>query len=74
MIAHIPDPTFSSQKPPTAIASLQTSKQAAAFLNVSVSWLAKARMRGEGPPFIRIGRSVRYSTATLIRWLKCRER
>ena len=27
---------------------------------VSLSWLAKARKRGEGPPFVRFGRSVRY--------------
>jgi hypothetical protein len=30
------------------------------ILDVSPSWLAKARMRGEGPPFIKVGWSVRY--------------
>jgi len=53
---------------------LMTTKDTAAFLSVSESWLAKARMKGEGPPFIQIGRSVRYSKAALLRWLKSQER
>jgi predicted DNA-binding transcriptional regulator AlpA len=48
--------------------------EAAAFLKVSLSWLAKARAAGEGPPFIRIGRCVRYNKAALLRWLKSQER
>ena len=32
----------------------------AKVLKVSASWLAKARMRGDGPPFMLVGRSVRY--------------
>ena len=39
---------------------LLTPKEAAQFLRVSESWLAKARMRGDGPPFMLFGRSVRY--------------
>jgi predicted DNA-binding transcriptional regulator AlpA len=49
-------------------------KEAAALFNVSLSWLAKARMRGDGPPFIKIGRSVRYSEAALQQWMKSRQR
>jgi predicted DNA-binding transcriptional regulator AlpA len=48
--------------------------EAAAFLKISLSWLAKARATNEGPPFIRIGRCVRYSKAALLRWLKSQER
>jgi predicted DNA-binding transcriptional regulator AlpA len=48
--------------------------EAAAFLKVSISWLAKARATNDGPPFIRIGRCIRYSKAALLRWLKSRER
>ena len=33
-------------------------KDAAGFLNVSTSFLAKARMRGDGPPYGKFGRSV----------------
>lgn len=49
-------------------------KEAAAVLTISLSWLAKARMRGDGPPFIKVGRrSIRYSEAGLQQWLKSRQ-
>jgi predicted DNA-binding transcriptional regulator AlpA len=48
--------------------------EVAVRLGVSQSWLAKARVRGDGPAFIKIGRSVRYSPSSLVRWLKSRER
>ena len=53
---------------------LLTPKEAAALLRMSESWLAKARMRTNGPPFIEIGRCIRYSKAALLRWLKSQER
>jgi predicted DNA-binding transcriptional regulator AlpA len=53
---------------------LLTPKEAGARLKFSLSWLAKARMRGDGPPYIRIGRSIRYSEAALIQWMKSRQR
>ena len=37
-----------------------TPKEFAKAKKVSLSWLAKARKRGDGPPFVRFGRSVRY--------------
>jgi predicted DNA-binding transcriptional regulator AlpA len=37
-----------------------TEDEVAAILKVSRSWLAKRRMRRQGPPFIKLGRSVRY--------------
>ena len=45
-----------------------------AFLKVSLSWLAKARMRGDGPPYMRLGRSIRYAEAALVQWMKSRQR
>jgi hypothetical protein len=36
--------------------------------------MAKARMRGDGPPYICIGRSIRYAEAALIQWMKSRQR
>jgi hypothetical protein len=39
---------------------LLTPKEFAKAQKVSPSWLAKARKRGDGPPFVRFGRSVRY--------------
>jgi hypothetical protein len=62
-----------AQKSVTGIALL-TPKEAAFFLKVSGSWLAKSRMRGDGPPYIRIGRSVRYRLEDLVRWLKGQQR
>jgi predicted DNA-binding transcriptional regulator AlpA len=51
-----------------------TAKEAAKFLKLSLSWMAKARMRGDGPPYIQIGRSIRYAEAALIQWMKSRQR
>ena len=62
------------QKPAGILLNLMSPKEAAKQLKVSNSWLAKARMRGDGPPYIRIGRSIRYSEAALQQWLKSRQR
>ena len=43
-------------------------------VKVSLSWLAKARMRGDGPPYIRVGRSIRYAESALLQWMKSRQR
>ena len=51
-----------------------TPRETAKFLRVSESWLAKARMRGDGPPFMLFGRSVRYGPVGLIQWMKSRSR
>jgi hypothetical protein len=54
----------------TDLERLLTPRETAKFLRVSESWLAKARMRGDGPPFMLFGRSVRYGVGGLIRWMK----
>jgi predicted DNA-binding transcriptional regulator AlpA len=59
---------------PTNLPPLLTAKDVAGRLKVSLSWLAKARMRGDGPPYIRVGRSVRYAEVALIQWMKSRQR
>ena len=56
------------------LSPLLTAKEAGMYLKVSLSWLAKARMRGDGPPYIRIGRSVRYTKATLVHWMNSQQR
>jgi hypothetical protein len=53
---------------------LITPKEAVKLLKVSLSWLAKARMRGEGPPYIKFGRSVRYDEVMLLVWMKSQQR
>ena len=58
------------QKPAAATIVLLTAKEAARLLKVSLSWLAKARMRGDGPPYVKIGRSIRYPEGALLQWTK----
>ena len=49
---------------------LLTPKETADFLRLSESFLAKARMRGDGPRYRKLSRSVRYLRADLLLWLK----
>ena len=56
------------------LSPLLTAKDAGVLLKVSLSWLAKARMRGDGPPYICVGRSIRYTEAALMQWMKSRQR
>jgi predicted DNA-binding transcriptional regulator AlpA len=63
-----------AQKPTTPVIVLLTAKEAARLLKVSVSWLAKARMRGDGPPYLQLGRAIRYSEGALLQWMKSRTR
>jgi len=44
---------------------LLTVSEAAEFLQLSESWMNKARIYGDGPRFIKMGRSVRYSLQAL---------
>jgi hypothetical protein len=46
----------------------------AKFLNVSISWLAKARVEGGGPEFVKIGHSVRYAKSSLLKFVKVHTR
>jgi predicted DNA-binding transcriptional regulator AlpA len=69
-----PSGGLAPQKTAAPAILLNTPKEAARLLKVSLSWLAKARMRGDGPPFMRIGRSIRYSEAALLQWMKSRQR
>jgi len=40
------------------------------LLRLSLSWLAKARMRGDGPPYVKLRRSIRYPEGRLHQWTK----
>jgi predicted DNA-binding transcriptional regulator AlpA len=51
-----------------------TPKQAAALLNLSTSWLAKQRLKGGGPPYIKMGGAVRYNATVLQEWMKGKQR
>ena len=67
-----PEPTLKSAREPNFRERLLTPREAAVFLRVSESWLAKARMRGDGPPYVKIGRSIRYAEGALHQWMKSR--
>ena len=54
------DPVMNASPKTSPIDPLLHPKEAAKILNVSLSWLAKARLSGTGPRFVKIGRSVRY--------------
>lgn len=54
--------------------ALLTPIEAARLLRVSLSWLAKARLRGDGPRFVKIGRSVRYPESSIREYIKLRTR
>ena len=49
--------------------TLLNQRQAATHLNISAAWLERQRWLGEGPPYIRYGRAVRYDAAALVAWL-----
>ena len=44
--------------------------QVAKLLGVSLSWLAKSRMNGTGPRFVKIGRAVRYAMSAVQEYIK----
>lgn len=43
--------------------------EVAEFLGVTAGWCQKARVRGGGPPFMKLGKKVRYSTDALQKWV-----
>ena len=47
-----------------------TPSQAADYLNLPENALAKMRLTGLGPPFVKIVRRVRYGRAALDAWLR----
>jgi len=48
--------------------------EAADYLGVSESFLNKARLNGNGPIFIKVGRLVAYQRADIDSWLHSRRR
>jgi predicted DNA-binding transcriptional regulator AlpA len=59
---------------PVTTPVLLTPKQAARHLNLSVSWLAKRRLAGDGPPYVKLGGAVRYAETSLQQWMKGQQR
>jgi hypothetical protein len=61
-------------KSSSAIPVLLRPKEAAEKCRCSVSFLAKKRVTGGGPPFIKRGRSVLYAEPVLALWLRSQTR
>jgi excisionase family DNA binding protein len=51
-----------------------TRKEAADYLRLGESTLAKLFVSGDGPPAIKVGRSVRYASIDLDAWMGSRRR
>jgi len=49
-------------------------KGLAKILNVSESFLNKARLSGEGPPYSKFGHNVRYHIPTALNWAAAQTR
>ena len=49
---------------------LLTQRETAGILKKSEAWLERSRWDGTGPPFKKIGRSVRYVEAELFAWIE----
>ena len=52
------------------IDSLLREELAADFLNLSVRTLQSWRLRRAGPPFVHVGRAIRYRRRDLIAWIE----
>jgi len=58
-------------KPPTTYIS---TPEAARIAGLSIDWFQRARWVGNGPPYIKIARAVRYPSDELHSWLRARVR
>jgi hypothetical protein len=63
-----------SSSAPTTIPVLLTPREASEKCHCSISFLAKKRMTGDGPPYIKVGTRVHYTEPALIQWMKSRTR
>jgi len=61
-------------KAASLIPNMLTPKEAASRMKVSVSFLAKHRMAGTGPRFVRVGRAIRYLEPGILEYMKSRQR
>ena len=66
---HNAAPSFSDEPPQTLRALILTEGQAAEFLNLKKKTLQAWRVRGGGPPFLKLGRAVRYRISDLENFL-----
>jgi predicted DNA-binding transcriptional regulator AlpA len=63
------DHLLTTVRPILESGSLLTSKEVAALIGKSESWLIRKRWEGGGIPYRKIGRHVRYEAQTVREWL-----
>lgn len=61
----LPDPVRDAADAVNAVSEPQASR----YIRMSVPWLRQQRMRGRGPAYVRIGRSIRYRLSDLDAYL-----
>jgi predicted DNA-binding transcriptional regulator AlpA len=54
--------------------NLLTDDEVAEKIRRSTNWLAKQRCRGDGPKFLKVGRSIRYRWQDVEVWLESQAR
>jgi predicted DNA-binding transcriptional regulator AlpA len=62
-------PGFNGMTTTLATKDLLTSEDLEAYLNFHQGWAAKARVRGDGPKFVKLGRAIRYRKPDVEAWL-----
>lgn len=55
--------------PPSQATASVDERDASRHIGFSPSWMRQARMRRSGPPFVKVGRTIRYRVADLEAWL-----
>lgn len=48
---------------------LMTQKELCAYIGKSEAWAERARLDGSGPPYVKLGRSVRYRASDVEDWI-----
>jgi predicted DNA-binding transcriptional regulator AlpA len=63
---------FRKELEPTMDNRTVDTKGASEHIGLAESTLERARVRGDGPPYVKLGRSVRYRICDLDRWVAAR--
>jgi predicted DNA-binding transcriptional regulator AlpA len=57
-------------KPTVTLPAFMDQKTVATYVGKSCAWFERARMLGEGPRFVKLGRHVRYRAEDILDWIK----
>lgn len=53
--------------------TLFTERTIAAVTGLTDAWCQRSRWAGQGPPFVRIGRNVRYRKSDVVAWIESQQ-